>query len=152
MLMQVAIGSLRLDAAVSEILPWYRKDTGSRITIEQLLRHTSGLPPDYGAPEVGDGEAAARHADPKAFAQGVCRRALVSEPGTRWNYSNCGHILLGLILEQITARSFDEILQSQLLRPLEMNDSGMDKNNLVHLGGCGIPAPSWTSVCTWPVD
>ena len=134
-LMQVAIGNLRLDATVSEILPWYRKDTGSRITIEQLLRHTSGLPPDYGAPEFGDGEAAARHAEPKAFAQSVCQRALVSEPGTRWSYSNCGYILLGLILEQITARSFDEILQSQLLRPLEMNDSGMDKNNLLHLGG-----------------
>ena len=134
-LMQVASGNLRLDATVSEILPWYRKDTGSHITVEQLLRHTSGLPPDYDAPEFGDGEAAARHAEPKAFAQSVCQRALVSDPGTRWSYSNCGYILLGLILEQITARSFDEILQSQLLRPLEMNDSGMDKNNLVHLGG-----------------
>jgi len=134
-LMQVTNGNLRLDATVSEILPWYRKDTGSRITIEQLLRHTSGLPPDYDAPEFGDGVAAARHAEPKAFAQSVCQRALVSEPGTRWNYSNCGYILLGIILEQITATSFDEILQSQLLRPLEMNDTGMDNNSLVRLGG-----------------
>jgi CubicO group peptidase (beta-lactamase class C family) len=134
-LMQVAIGNLRLDATVSKILPWYRKDTGSRITIEQLLRHTSGLPPDYDAPEFGDGEAAARHAEPEMFARSVCQPALVSEPGTRWNYSNCGYILLGLILEQITATSFDEILQSQLLRPLEMNDTGMDNNSLVRLGG-----------------
>jgi len=134
-LMQVTNGNLRLDATVSEILPWYRKDTGSRITIEQLLRHTSGLPPDYDAPEFGDGVAAARHAEPEAFAQSVCQRTLVSEPGTRWNYSNCGYILLGIILEQITATSFDEILQSQLLRPLEMNDTGMDNNSLVRLGG-----------------
>jgi CubicO group peptidase (beta-lactamase class C family) len=134
-LMQVAIGNLRLDATVSEILPWYRKDTGSRITIEQLLRHTSGLPPDYDTPEFGDGEAAARHAEPKTFAQSLCQPALVSEPGTRWNYSNCGYILLGLVLEQITGKSFDEILQSQLLRPLEMNDTGMDNNNLARLGG-----------------
>jgi CubicO group peptidase (beta-lactamase class C family) len=134
-LMQVAIGNLRLDATVSEILPWYRKDTGSRITVEQLLRHTSGLPPDYDAPEFGDGEAAARHAEPKTFAESVCQPALVSEPGTRWNYSNCGYILLGLILEQITAKPFDELLESQLLRPLGMNDTGMDTNNLVRLGG-----------------
>lgn len=134
-LMQVATGNLRLDATVSEILPWYRKDTGSRITVDALLRHTSGLPPDYGAPEFGDGEAAARHADPKTFAQSVCQPALVSEPGTRWNYSNCGYILLGLILEQITTKPFDEMLQSQLLRPLEMNDTGMDNNNLARLGG-----------------
>jgi CubicO group peptidase (beta-lactamase class C family) len=59
----------------------------------------------------------------------------VSEPGTRWNYSNCGYILLGLVLEQITGKSFDEILQSQLLRLLEMNDTGMDNNNLARLGG-----------------
>lgn len=134
-LMQVTVGNLRLDATVSEILPWYRKDTGSRITIEQLLRHTSGLPPDYDAPEFGDGQAAARHTEPKTFAQSVCQPALVSEPGTRWNYSNCGYILLGLVLEKITATSFDEILQSQLLRPLEMHDTGMDNNNLVRLGG-----------------
>ena len=134
-LMQVAIGNLRLDATASEILPWYRKDTGSRITIEQLLRHTSGLPPDYDAPEFGEGEAAARHAEPTTFARSVCQPALVSEPGTRWNYSNCGYILLGLILEQITGKSFDEILQSQLLRPLEMHDTGLDNNDLVRLGG-----------------
>ena len=133
--MQVAIGNLRLDATVSKILPWYRKDTGSRITIEQLLRHTSGLPRDYDAPEFGDGEAAARHAGPEMFARSVCQPALVSEPGTRWNYSNCGYILLGLILEQITAKSFDELLESQLLRPLEMHDTGMDDNNLARLGG-----------------
>ena len=134
-LMQVAVGNLRLDATVSEILPWYRKDTGSRITIEQLLRHTAGLPPDYDAPEFGDGKAAARYVEPKTFAQSVCQPALVSEPGTRWNYSNCGYLLLGLILEQTTAKSFDEILQSQILRPLEMKDTGMDHNNLVRLGG-----------------
>lgn len=94
-LMQVAIGNLRLDATFSKILPWYRKDTGSRINIEQLLRHTSGLPPDYDAPEFDDGEAAARHAEPEMFARSVCQPALVSEPGTRWNYSNCGYTLLG---------------------------------------------------------
>lgn len=134
-LMQVATGHLRLDATVSEILPWYRKDTGSRITVDELLRHTSGLPPDFGAPEFGDGEPAARRVEPKTFAQSVCQPALVSEPGTRWNYSNCGYILLGLVLEQITAKPFEETLQSQLLRPLQMNDTGMDNNNLARLGG-----------------
>jgi len=134
-LLQVADGKLRLDTTVSDILRWYRKDTGSRMTIEQLLRHTSGLPADYNAPEFGDGEAAARHTQPQPFAEKVCQPRLVSEPGTRWNYSNCGYILLGLVLEQITQRPFEELLQSQLLLPLHMNDSGIDHNTLESLGG-----------------
>lgn len=134
-LLQAAEGKLRLDASVSEVLPWYRKDTGSRMTVEQLLRHTSGLPPDYDAPEFGDGEAAARHVEPQPFAEKVCQPALASEPGTRWNYSNCGYVLLGLILERVTGKPFDELLQAQLLRPLQMSDSGMDHNDLERLGG-----------------
>jgi len=43
-LQQVADGKIRLDGKVSDYLPWYRKDTGEHMTIEQLLHHTGGLP------------------------------------------------------------------------------------------------------------
>jgi len=43
-------GAIRLEARITEYLPRYRKDTGERMTVEQLLRHTSGLPPDFDAP------------------------------------------------------------------------------------------------------
>lgn len=134
-LLQAANGKLRLDATVSQMLPWYRTDTGSRMTIEQLLLHTSGLPPDFNAPEFGDGEATARYADPVPFAERVCQPSLVAEPGTQWNYSNCGYILLGLILERVTGKPYDVLLQTQLLLPLQMNDSGIDRNNLPGLSG-----------------
>jgi len=134
-LQQVAARNIRLDAAITDYLPWYRKDTGSRMTVEQLLRHTSGLPPDFDAPEFGDGEAAARHEEPQVFAEKVCQAALVSTPGTKWAYSNCGYVLLGLILERVTGKPFDVLLQQQLLLPLGMTDSGMDRNNLESLGG-----------------
>jgi CubicO group peptidase (beta-lactamase class C family) len=134
-LQQVAEGKIRLDGPVSDYLPWYRKDTGERITVEQLIHHTAGLPPDYDAPEFGDGEAAARRSEPLAFAQKVCQPALVSEPGTKWNYSNCGYVLLGLILERVTGKPFDVLLQQRLLQPLGMKDSGMDRNNLQSIGG-----------------
>ena len=132
-LMQVAIGNMRLDATVSDILPWYRKDTGSRITVEQLLRHTSGLPMTLRNSATGrrlPGTPSRKRLPRPSVSRHSCRKR-----GTRWNYSNCGYILLGLNLEQITAKSFDELLESQLLRPLEMNDTGMDNNNLVRLGG-----------------
>ncbi|HVH69614.1 MAG TPA: serine hydrolase domain-containing protein, partial [Candidatus Dormibacteraeota bacterium] len=50
-LQQVAEGKIALQGKVTDYLPWYRKDTGSRMTIEQLLHHTSGLPSDFDSPE-----------------------------------------------------------------------------------------------------
>jgi len=134
-LQQVAEGKVGLDGKVSDYLPWYRKDTGGRMTIEQVLHHTAGLPPDFDMPEFGDSEAAARHYEPQAFAEKFCQQTLVSEPGTKWAYSNCGFNLLGLILEHVSGKSFGDLLREKLLEPLGMKDTGMDRNDLVQMGG-----------------
>ena len=41
---QVAKGSIKLDGHISDYLPYYRQDTGSKVAISQLLSHTSGIP------------------------------------------------------------------------------------------------------------
>jgi len=134
-LQQVEEGRMRLNDKLSAYLSWYRKDTGDRITIEQLLHHTSGLPPDFDTPEFSQSIEASRHYEPQAFAEQFCQQKLVSEPGTKWNYSNCGYILVGLILERATRESFGDLLRTRLLEPLGMKDSGMDRNDLVGSGG-----------------
>jgi CubicO group peptidase (beta-lactamase class C family) len=134
-LQQVAEGKIRLDTKITEYLPWYRKDTGERMTVEQLLHHTSGLPPDFDLPEFSDSEAAGRRYEPRAFAEKFCQQNLKSEPGTKWEYSNCGYDLLGLILERVTGTSFGDLLQERLLNPLGMKDTGMDRNDLAQRGG-----------------
>lgn len=134
-LQQIAEGKILLHGSVSEYLPWYRKDTGSRMTVEQLLHHTSGLPPDFDSPEFSASAEASRHYEPQEFSERVCQPALTSEPGTKWQYSNCGYDLLGLILEHATGLSFDELLHRRLLDPLGMKDTGMDRNDLAQSGG-----------------
>lgn len=134
-LQQVAEGRIRLETKITEYLPWYRKDTGERMTVEQLIHHTSGLPPDFDSPEFSDSEAAGRHYEPQEFAQKFCQQNLQSEPGTKWEYSNCGYDLLGLILEGVTGKSFGELLQERLLSPLGMKDTGVDHNDLPQRGG-----------------
>jgi CubicO group peptidase (beta-lactamase class C family) len=134
-LQQVAKGNIRLEGTVSDYLPWYRKDTGSRMTIEQLLQHTSGLPADYDHPQFSDSAEAARHSEPQDFAKKFCQPALVAEAGTKWAYSNCGYILLGLILEQVTRQPFSNLLGEQILVPLGMKNTGMDNNDLTRMGG-----------------
>jgi CubicO group peptidase (beta-lactamase class C family) len=137
-LQQVAEGRIRLDGTVSDYLPWYRKDTGQRMTVDQLLHHTSGLPPDYDDPEFSDTPQARRRYEPQEFAEKFCQPALVAEPGTKWAYSNCGYVLLGLILERVTGERFEELLQERLLGPLGMKDSGLDQNDLaLHSGATG---------------
>ena len=134
-LQEVEEGKIKLDAHVSDYLPWYRKDTGARMTVEQLLHHTSGLPGDFDQPEFGDGKEAQARRAPREFAEKVCQKDLISEPGTKWQYSNCGYDLLGLILEGVTGEKYSELLQERLLSPLGMKDTGLDQNNLLEKGG-----------------
>src|SRR5262249_29435740 len=116
-------------------LPWYRKDTGARMTVEQLLHHTSGLPGDFDQPEFGEGAEAQRREEPLAFAQRVCQKDFESAPGTKWAYSNCAYDLLGLTLESVKGKKFGDLLQERLLTPLGMKDTGLDQNDLVKKGG-----------------
>lgn len=134
-LRQVAVNKIALQGKVSDYLPWYRKDTGSRMTIEQLLHHTSGLPPDFDSPEFNATPEAARRYEHQEFAERFCQPALASEPGTKWEYSNCGYNLLGLILERVTGMPFDALLQQRILHPVGMNDSGLDRNDPTQVGG-----------------
>jgi len=130
-----AQGRIHLDGTVSEYLPWYRKDTGQHMTIDQLLHHTSGLPADYDSPEFSDSAAAARHYEPQQFAERFCQPNLAAQPGTQWAYSNCGYVLLGLILERVSGKSFDDLLHEQILVPLGMKNTGLNRNDLAQLGG-----------------
>jgi CubicO group peptidase (beta-lactamase class C family) len=132
---QAAKGKILLQGKVSDYLPWYRKDTGTRMTIEQLLHHTSGLPPDFDSPEFSPAPEAAHRYEHQEFAEKFCQPQVTSEPSTRWEYSNCGYNLLGLILEHVTGMPFDTLLHQRILDPLHMQDSGMDRNDLTRLGG-----------------
>jgi CubicO group peptidase (beta-lactamase class C family) len=137
-LQQVAQGRIRLDGTISDYLPWYRKDTGRRITVDELLHHTSGLPADYNDPEFCETPEARQHYEPQEFAEKFCQPNLAAEPGSTWAYSNCGYVLLGLILERVSGKPFETLLKERLLEPLGMKDTGLDHNDLQANGGaCG---------------
>lgn len=134
-LQQAAENKIALQGKVSDYLPWYRKDTGSRMTIEQLLHHSSGLPGDFDSPEFNATPEAARRYEHQEFAEKFCQPALAYEPGTKWEYSNCGYNLLGLILERVSGMPFEAQLQQRILDLLGMKDSGLDRNDLTQVGG-----------------
>ena len=117
-------GKMNLDGHLSDYLPYYRKDIGNRVTVRQLLSHTSGIPNFISAPGFLDGPASRTTYTVKDFAQKYCSGDLEFEPGTRFHYSNSGYFLLGAILEEVSGSSYEHLLKDRIFTPVGMNDSG----------------------------
>ena len=125
-LQQVEAGKIKLDAPITEYLPEYRADAGAKITVRHLLTHTSGIP-TYKAPQIL--EQTSPIGKPELVKK-WCSGDLESEPGTTWGYNNCGYLLLGMILERTTGKTYADLLRDRILKPAEMNDSGVDTTQL----------------------
>jgi CubicO group peptidase (beta-lactamase class C family) len=124
-------GKLDLNGHISDYLPYYRKDTGSRVTIAELLSQTSGIPEFLSKPDFLDGPASRAHFSVREFAVQFCSGNLQFQSGTRFEYSNSGYFLLGAILEQTSGATYESLLQDRILNPLKMNDSGYTHSETV---------------------
>ena len=119
-------GVLRLDAPISDYLPEYPKEVGAKVTIHHLLTHTSGIPSYTDMPEFVDKHSRNPYT-PQEFAATFSSLPLEFEPGSNWRYSNSGYFLLGVIIESVTGKSYDEVLRERVLEPLGMNQTGYDR-------------------------
>src|SRR5215469_2632068 len=124
-LQQVAKGTIKLDGHISEYLPYYRKDTGSRVTIAQLLSHTSGIPSYTDDPKFFP-DVSRNYYAADDFVTKFCSGDLQFEPGSKFHYDNSGYFLLGAILEHITGKKYEILLQENILTPVGMRDTGYD--------------------------
>jgi CubicO group peptidase (beta-lactamase class C family) len=117
-------GKLDLQAKITDYLPWYRKDTGDRITIHHLLTHTSGIPNYTTSGNLT--EIATHRYTPREVAEKYCSGDLEFEPGTKFEYDNSGYFLLGAIIEAVTKKTYGEVLSEQIFAPLGMTSTGID--------------------------
>jgi CubicO group peptidase (beta-lactamase class C family) len=122
---QVAKGSIKLDGHLSDYLPYYRQDTGSKVTISQLLSHTSGIPSYTDDPKFFN-EVSRNYYAVEDFVKRFCSGELQFEPGTKFHYDNSGYFILGAILEHVSGKSYEALLKQDILDPLAMKDSGYD--------------------------
>ncbi len=107
---QVDAGRLDLQAPVTDYLPWFRVGAAfAPITVHHLLSHTAGLVNGTDASPSARYEAWALHRTHTLFA-----------PGQRWQYSNVGYKVLGVILEDMLGQPYREIIQNGILDPLAM--------------------------------
>lgn len=122
-------GALELQDTVAEHVPDYPGPEGERITIHQLLTHTSGLPSYTGFPEFQD--LVRDPFEPDSFVAVFAGRELDFEPGSAWSYSNSGYFLLGVVIEHVTGRPYDEVLRERILEPLGLDDTDYDHHGEV---------------------
>lgn len=127
-LILVQRGLLSLDAKLTQIFqefPAY----GKKITIKNLLNHTSGLI-DY--EDLIPDSATAQVKDADVLRMMMAQNETYFEPGTQHKYSNTGYALLALIVEKISGKSFAQFLNENIFKPLEM------KNTVAHEEGISV--------------
>ncbi|MFC2139519.1 serine hydrolase [Bacteroidota bacterium] len=120
-------GKLSTDDYVAEYIEDY--PNGDKITIHHLLTHTSGIPDVFDIDGFNDIKR-----DPlttEEFVDFFKNEQLDFEPGTEYDYSNSGYVLLSYIIEIVTGKSYEDFLTENILKPLEMNDTGMDSHSKV---------------------
>jgi len=118
-MMLIEEGKLSLDTTLAELYPSVNA-YAANITIEQLLRHQSGLP-DYELMMPEDATEQAHDAD-------VLRMMLAADegyfqPGTDYRYSNSGYAVLAMLVEQLSGQSFAEFLDARIFTPTGMENT-----------------------------
>ena len=118
-------GKLSLSDTLQYHIPEFQGEKADVITIEQLLRHTSGMQHTTGLPGWFIG-AFRREISDKDYIAEIAKLPLLSPPGERYNYSNLDYFLLGKIAERLTGQSYGEALSTRIFTPLGMEDTGVD--------------------------
>ncbi|MEV0260030.1 serine hydrolase domain-containing protein [Streptomyces sp. NPDC050617] len=113
----VGEGKVELDAPVDTYLPGLLRGDGidgRRITVRQLLQHTSGLP-DY--TQYMDDLVTNRHRyyQPRTLLDYALRHKAAFPPGTAWRYCNTDYLVAGLLIEQVTGRPLGEEINRRVI-------------------------------------
>jgi D-alanyl-D-alanine carboxypeptidase len=117
----------------------------ARVTIRELLNHTSGVP------NYTDSDGFRRQFDtdptgyvpPRRIISWVAHEPLRFTPGSRYRYSNTGNIVVGLIAERVTRRSYGSLLRTRVFGPLGLRQTSFPS-------GVRIPSPFLHGYVTGP--
>ena len=115
-------GKVGLDAAVTEYVPEFELagDSADRITVRQVLGHTSGLPLNPAGGPILKG---ASDGTPLEALEELRGKELSSEPGTEMAYVNANYVLAGLVVERASGMPYAEYVERNIFEPLDMKRS-----------------------------
>ncbi len=125
-------GRLDLDSPVSDYLSRWNlppsEFDNEEVTVRRLLSHTAGFADGLGFGDYHPGESLpsleSSLRNPRASSSERVRIGVSLAPGSEWRYSGGGYLLLELIVEEASDRSFEQYLQQSVFGPLDMSRSG----------------------------
>ncbi len=142
-------GKLSYDDPISKYVDetWLPQDMTSKITIQHLLTHTSGLGSYFNETyQKGSRELFRNVTDFKPLVNG---EKLAFEPGKRYRYSNTGMLLLGVVIESVTGASYFDYIRKNIYEPAGMNNSdSYEMDYPVENLAIGY-SPDWKSPYGW---
>ncbi|MCX4823097.1 beta-lactamase family protein [Streptomyces sp. NBC_01142] len=151
-----AEGGLHLDDTVEDWLPGVVRGhghDGRRITLRQLLNHTSGIynytvDPGFRAKVFGDGFFQHRYDTwrPRQLVALAMRHRPDFAPGTEWKYSNTNFILAGMVVEKATGSPYGREIERRILRPLGLRATSLPGTD------ARMPRPSGRAYSTLSED
>ena len=115
-MMLVEDGKVNLDEKISRYLP-DTPEAWKAITVRHLLTHTAGLKDRFEGRSVGEW---LLNFTTEQMYDSARKQPLDFKPGERWQYSDQGFFLLGMIIEKVTGKTYRQFLQERILRPCGM--------------------------------
>ena len=114
-------GKLAFSDKVGKYLPdWPQADVRDKVTIENLLTHTSGLGEFWGPAHAAKAPTLDTVAE---YGELIRDDKPAAEPGKDFKYSNNGYVLLGLIAERISGKDYYDLARERIYRPAGMTHS-----------------------------
>jgi D-alanyl-D-alanine carboxypeptidase len=121
-------GKLSLDDTIGKILPDYpNANVASKVKVRHLLSHTGGTGDIFG-PEFDTHRLELKTLQDYVKLYG--QRDLQFDPGTKWEYSNYGFLLLGVIIEKLSGKSYYDYVSENIYKVAGMTDSGSEPESV----------------------
>ena len=117
---KVQSGKISLDDTLEKFELGFPKDIANKITVRHLLKHTSGFA------DIFNNEYYKTYRSLKTINDKLpllINKPLISEPGKEYNYSNYGYIVLGAILEKLEQKSFQSIINKNILNVINAKNT-----------------------------
>ncbi len=118
-------GKLKLNIPIKKYISgWLPKNELNKITIQQLLTHTSGLGDYLDEKTYKTDLASGKLTTINDYKSLIYNTPLLFSPGSGYSYSNSGYMLLGAIVEKVSGMLFDRFVQKNIFKPANMDHTG----------------------------
>lgn len=119
----VEAGKLRVQDKLQRFFPELPKSDS--ITVKHLLTHTSGIF-NYTNDKAFMKNVAAHSLSEKSLVDFLTTKPINFSPGSNYEYSNSGYMLLGYIIQKVSKKPYEQFIRETIFQPLRMTTSGFD--------------------------